>query len=136
VDAFRTSGLRVPRIAMTTTTAHLLFQVLETGRFVGHFGDRLLQFYSKRYALKRLPVEVPPNRSRSRSSHSRNGPSARWRGFLWNMPVKLRHLRRSEVHLGWGHVRLEPGRLSPPTPLVPLIERRSPGGRKSVLSLI
>jgi hypothetical protein len=44
---------------MTTTTAHLLFQVLETGRFVGHFGDRLLQFYSERYALKRLPVELP-----------------------------------------------------------------------------
>ena len=59
VDAFRTSGLRVPRIAMTTTTAHLLFQVLETGRFVGHFGDRLLQFYSERYALKRLPIELP-----------------------------------------------------------------------------
>jgi DNA-binding transcriptional LysR family regulator len=59
LDAFRTSGLQVPRIAMTTTSAHLLFQVLETGRFVGHFGDRLLHFYSKRFALKRLPIEFP-----------------------------------------------------------------------------
>lgn len=37
-DAFRSSGLQVPRIAVTTTTAHLLFQLLESGRFVGHFG--------------------------------------------------------------------------------------------------
>jgi DNA-binding transcriptional LysR family regulator len=58
-EAFRTSGLRMPRIAMTTTTAHLLFQLLESGRFVGHFGDRLLQFYSNRFALKTLPIELP-----------------------------------------------------------------------------
>jgi DNA-binding transcriptional LysR family regulator len=58
-EAFRTSGLRIPRIAMTTTTVHLLFQLLESGRFVGHFGDRLLQFYADRFALKRLPIELP-----------------------------------------------------------------------------
>ena len=58
-DAFRASGLEMPRIALTTTTAHLLFQLLESGRFVGHFGDRLLQFYAKRFALKKLPIELP-----------------------------------------------------------------------------
>jgi DNA-binding transcriptional LysR family regulator len=58
-EAFRTSGLRLPRIAMTTTTAHLLFRLLESGRFVGHFGDGLLQFYAERFALKRLPIELP-----------------------------------------------------------------------------
>jgi DNA-binding transcriptional LysR family regulator len=58
-DAFRSSGLQVPRIAVTTTTAHLLFQLLESGRFVGHFGHRLLQFYTNRFALKRLPIELP-----------------------------------------------------------------------------
>jgi DNA-binding transcriptional LysR family regulator len=58
-DAFRISGLRMPRIAVTATTAHLLFQLLESGRFVGHFGDRLLQFYTNRFALKRLPIELP-----------------------------------------------------------------------------
>jgi DNA-binding transcriptional LysR family regulator len=58
-DAFRANGLRMPRIAVTTTTAHLLFQLLERGRFVGHFGDRLLQFYTDRFALKRLPIELP-----------------------------------------------------------------------------
>ncbi len=58
-DAFRSSGLQVPRIAVTTTTTHLLFQLLESGRFVGHFGHRLLQFYTNRFALKRLPIELP-----------------------------------------------------------------------------
>jgi DNA-binding transcriptional LysR family regulator len=58
-EAFRSSGLRMPRIAMTTTTAHLLFRLLESGRFVGHFGDRLLNFYAERFALKRLPIELP-----------------------------------------------------------------------------
>jgi DNA-binding transcriptional LysR family regulator len=58
-DAFRASGLKMPRIAVTTTTAHLLFQLLETGRFVGHFGDGLLHFYADRFALKRLPIELP-----------------------------------------------------------------------------
>jgi DNA-binding transcriptional LysR family regulator len=58
-DAFLASGLKMPRIAVTTTTAHLLFQLLESGRFVGHFGDRLLHFYASRFALKKLPVELP-----------------------------------------------------------------------------
>jgi DNA-binding transcriptional LysR family regulator len=58
-DAFRASGLAIPRIAVTTTTAHLLFQLLESGRFVGHFGDGILNFYVNRFALKRLPIELP-----------------------------------------------------------------------------
>jgi DNA-binding transcriptional LysR family regulator len=58
-DAFLASGLKMPRIAVTTTTAHLLFRLLESGRFVGHFGDRLLHFYANRFALKKLPVELP-----------------------------------------------------------------------------
>jgi len=58
-NAFRASGLRTPRIAVTTTTAHLLFQLPESGRFVGHFGDGLLEFCTSRFALKRLPIELP-----------------------------------------------------------------------------
>jgi DNA-binding transcriptional LysR family regulator len=58
-DAFRASGLEMPRIAVTTTTAHLLFQLLESGRFIGHFGDGLLHFYANRFALKKLPIELP-----------------------------------------------------------------------------
>jgi DNA-binding transcriptional LysR family regulator len=58
-DAFVANGLPAPRIAVTATTAHLLFQLLESGRFVGHFGERLLHFYMNRFALKKLPVELP-----------------------------------------------------------------------------
>jgi DNA-binding transcriptional LysR family regulator len=58
-DAFGASGLPAPRIAVTATTAHLLFQLLESGRFVGHFGERLLHFYASRFALKTLPIELP-----------------------------------------------------------------------------
>jgi DNA-binding transcriptional LysR family regulator len=58
-EAFRAGGLKMPRIALSTTNAHLLFQMLETGRYIGHFGDKLLHFYAARFALKRLPIELP-----------------------------------------------------------------------------
>ena len=44
---------------MLTTTAHLFLQLIESGRFVGHFGDGLLHFYDKRFAVKKLPIELP-----------------------------------------------------------------------------
>jgi len=59
VGAFGACGLEMPRIAVSATTAHLLFQLLESGRFVGHFGDALLNFYTKRFALRKLPIELP-----------------------------------------------------------------------------
>jgi DNA-binding transcriptional LysR family regulator len=58
-SAISAGGLPKPRVAVTATTTHLLFQLLESGRFVGHFGDGLLHFYENRFALKRLPVELP-----------------------------------------------------------------------------
>ena len=58
-DALRANGLKMPRVAVTTTTAHLLFRLLESGRFVGHFGDGLLEFYANRFALKKLPIDLP-----------------------------------------------------------------------------
>jgi DNA-binding transcriptional LysR family regulator len=58
-EAFGASGLPAPRIAVTATSVHLMFQLLESGRFVGHFGDKMLHFYTGRFALKRLPVELP-----------------------------------------------------------------------------
>jgi hypothetical protein len=33
--------------------------LLESGRFVGDFGDGLLHFYADRFALKKLPIELP-----------------------------------------------------------------------------
>jgi DNA-binding transcriptional LysR family regulator len=61
-EAFHAEGLAMPRVALTTTDAHLLFQLVESGRFVGHFGDGLLHFYEERFAFKRLPITlaIPP----------------------------------------------------------------------------
>jgi DNA-binding transcriptional LysR family regulator len=58
-DAFGASGLPAPRVAVTSTSAHVLFQLLESGRYVGHFGDEMLRFYTDRFALKKLAVELP-----------------------------------------------------------------------------
>ena len=58
-DAIRASNLNMPRVAFTTTTSHLLLQLLESGEFVGHFGERLLQFFVDRFAVKILPIELP-----------------------------------------------------------------------------
>jgi DNA-binding transcriptional LysR family regulator len=58
-DAFASSGLKAPRITVSTTAAHLLLQLLESGRFVGHFGDGLLHFFANRFAVKKLPIELP-----------------------------------------------------------------------------
>jgi DNA-binding transcriptional LysR family regulator len=51
--------VKIPRVAVTTTTAHLLFRLLESGRFLGYFGDGLLHFYESRFALRRLSIELP-----------------------------------------------------------------------------
>jgi DNA-binding transcriptional LysR family regulator len=58
VEAFHAAGLEMPRIALTTTTAHLMFQLIESGRFIGHFGNCLLNFYEDRFALRRLPITL------------------------------------------------------------------------------
>jgi DNA-binding transcriptional LysR family regulator len=58
-DAFLANGLKRPRVAVSTTTSHLYLQLLESGRFVGHFGDGLLHFYERRFALRRLSIELP-----------------------------------------------------------------------------
>jgi DNA-binding transcriptional LysR family regulator len=58
-EAFGANGLPAPRVAVRATSAHLLFQLLESGRFVGHFGEGLLHFYTHRFALKKLPIELP-----------------------------------------------------------------------------
>jgi len=58
-EAFLASGMKAPRIAVAATTAHLSLQLIESGRFVGHFGDRLLDFHADRFAVKKLPIELP-----------------------------------------------------------------------------
>ena len=59
VDAFVASGLEKPRLALSSTTAHLLFQLVESGQFIGHFGEVLLSFFDRRFAVKKLPLDLP-----------------------------------------------------------------------------
>jgi DNA-binding transcriptional LysR family regulator len=58
-QAFAAEGLGLPRIAIETTTAPIFFQLIESGRFIGHFGDGLLRFYADRFAVKQLPIDLP-----------------------------------------------------------------------------
>jgi DNA-binding transcriptional LysR family regulator len=61
-DAFAAGGLKAPHVALVTTTAPIFLQLIESGRFVGHFGEGLLRFYRDRFAVKALPIElqIPP----------------------------------------------------------------------------
>jgi DNA-binding transcriptional LysR family regulator len=58
-DVFTASGLPLPRVALRATTAHLILQMVASGRCLGHFGDTLLSFFAQRFAVAKLPVELP-----------------------------------------------------------------------------
>lgn len=59
VDTFRRMNLKVPRIAVTSTSIQLHAAMLETGPFLSLFPGSLLRFGAKRLALKVLPVNLP-----------------------------------------------------------------------------
>ena len=59
VDAFRRMNLKVPPIAVTTTSIQLHAALLETGLFLSLFPGSLLRFGGKRLAVKVLPVKLP-----------------------------------------------------------------------------
>jgi DNA-binding transcriptional LysR family regulator len=59
VDTFRRSELKVPRIAITTTSVQLISALLETGLFLSLLPGSLLRFGGKRLAVKVLPVKLP-----------------------------------------------------------------------------
>jgi DNA-binding transcriptional LysR family regulator len=58
-EAFRTSGLPLPRIVVSTASNHLCHRMLEDGRFVGISFDGSLRFDTEGPPLKVLPVEIP-----------------------------------------------------------------------------
>ena len=59
VDTFRRMNLKVPRIAVTSTSIQLHAAMLETGPFLSLFPGSLLRFGAKRLSLKVLPVNLP-----------------------------------------------------------------------------
>jgi DNA-binding transcriptional LysR family regulator len=58
-DAFRASGLPLPRIAILTAANHLCHRMLADGRFVGISFDGSLYFDTQGPSLKVLPVDIP-----------------------------------------------------------------------------
>jgi len=59
IEVFRRLNLKVPRIAVTTTSVQLNGALLETGLFLSLFPGSLLRFGAKRLAVKVLPVKLP-----------------------------------------------------------------------------
>ena len=58
-ESFRACSLEMPRIAVATASAQLGLQMVESGRFVGHCGDATLSFFTHRFAVKKLPIDLP-----------------------------------------------------------------------------
>jgi DNA-binding transcriptional LysR family regulator len=64
VEAFRASGLEVPKRTVLASSIQLYNGLLATGRFLAILPDSLLKFSAKRFRLKGLPIELPvPPRS-------------------------------------------------------------------------
>ena len=59
VEAFRASGLDVPKRTVLANSIQLYNGLLATERFLAIMPDSLLKFSAKRFGLKRLPIELP-----------------------------------------------------------------------------
>jgi DNA-binding transcriptional LysR family regulator len=59
VGAFRRMNLKVPRIAVTSSSVQLHAAMLETGPFLSLWPGSLLRFGAKRLVVKVLPVKLP-----------------------------------------------------------------------------
>jgi DNA-binding transcriptional LysR family regulator len=58
-DAFRASGLPLPRIAVSSFHGQLLRRLLADGRFVGVTSDGEIRFSPEAHSLKILPIQMP-----------------------------------------------------------------------------
>ncbi len=59
VDAFRASGLAVPRATVVTSTLEMRANLLRTGRYLTIVPEFWLQFPTRHPFIRRLPVELP-----------------------------------------------------------------------------
>jgi DNA-binding transcriptional LysR family regulator len=58
VEAFRSRGLEVPRITVTTFSIHLRYSLAASARFIAALPESVLHFNSNR-ALQELPIDLP-----------------------------------------------------------------------------
>ena len=59
IKAFQASGLKPPRVVVTTASYHMRFSLLATGRFLSVRPSLALKFQAKQAPLKALPIELP-----------------------------------------------------------------------------
>jgi DNA-binding transcriptional LysR family regulator len=58
VKAFRTRGLKVPSLVVTTFSIHLRNNLVGSGQFITALPDSVLRIYRKLHSLKELPIEL------------------------------------------------------------------------------
>jgi DNA-binding transcriptional LysR family regulator len=58
-EAFRASGLEMPKISIRTLSVHLRINLLATGHFITALPRSVLRLYGERFSLKVLPIELP-----------------------------------------------------------------------------
>ena len=58
-EAFRASGLNVPRATLTTVAPEVRINLLTTGRYLSLFMASSLKFFAQRSQVRALPVELP-----------------------------------------------------------------------------
>jgi DNA-binding transcriptional LysR family regulator len=58
-EAFRTRGLRMPKISLMTFSVHLRMAMLASGHFITTFPTSILRFHADRRSIKVLLVDLP-----------------------------------------------------------------------------
>jgi DNA-binding transcriptional LysR family regulator len=57
-EAFRRNGLELPPRHVISFSLDVRMHLLTTGRYLTMLGSQVLQYNSKRWALKRLPIDL------------------------------------------------------------------------------
>jgi DNA-binding transcriptional LysR family regulator len=58
-EAFRTRGLKMPKIRFMTLSVHLRTNMAASGQFITTLPLSVVRFHAERFALKALPIELP-----------------------------------------------------------------------------
>jgi DNA-binding transcriptional LysR family regulator len=62
VEAFRASGLEVPRASVVTSSVPARIRLVATGRFLTALPRSMLRFHPKNAAIRILPIDMPTTR--------------------------------------------------------------------------
>jgi DNA-binding transcriptional LysR family regulator len=58
-EAFRKSGVGMPKVCLKTLSVHLRTNLLAGGQFITAFPNSVADLYARRFGLKVLPVDLP-----------------------------------------------------------------------------